>query len=388
VTDQRQMLARAIAAAPVQRRDFSFTPGAMPQPGQASVGMPGSGFRELDTRDPTARMMLAAGIGQTVQDTGRLYGLAETAAGGSGGITQAARGIRAFHGSPHDFDRFRMDRIGTGEGAQVYGHGLYFAEAEDVARSYRDGLAPPSVAIDGVNLGPLGERLGKGLRGGVHSDQIQALGRAGRLTSAEQDALYFLDGASDAATAVQNLRDQAGMVWRGPDAQKIWRERADTLERLVGRVKVTPQGRMYEVNLNVDPTRLLDWDAPIARNSPAVDAMMQARAADAARRGLPGDVAAEQANDALRRIEEGGMTGAGLYRGMAGGTTPADATAMLRDAGIPGIRYLDGGSRAAGDGTRNYVMFDDNLVEILRKYGFFGPAVGAGAAVSQGETQQ
>ena len=34
-----------------------------------------------------------------------------------------ARGIRAFHGSPHDFDRFDISRIGTGEGAQAYGHG-------------------------------------------------------------------------------------------------------------------------------------------------------------------------------------------------------------------------------------------------------------------------
>ena len=37
----------------------------------------------------------------------------------------AAQGIRAFHGSPHDFDAFDLSKIGTGEGAQAYGHGLY-----------------------------------------------------------------------------------------------------------------------------------------------------------------------------------------------------------------------------------------------------------------------
>ena len=37
-------------------------------------------------------------------------------------------GIKAYHSSPHDFDRFDLSKIGTGEGAQVYGHGLYFAE--------------------------------------------------------------------------------------------------------------------------------------------------------------------------------------------------------------------------------------------------------------------
>ena len=36
--------------------------------------------------------------------------------------------IRAYHGSPHDFERFDTSKIGTGEGAQSYGHGLYFAE--------------------------------------------------------------------------------------------------------------------------------------------------------------------------------------------------------------------------------------------------------------------
>ena len=38
------------------------------------------------------------------------------------------QGIRAYHGSPHDFDKFDLSKIGTGEGAQAYGHGLYFAE--------------------------------------------------------------------------------------------------------------------------------------------------------------------------------------------------------------------------------------------------------------------
>src|SRR5215831_15817231 len=49
-------------------------------------------------------------------------------------------GIRAFHGSPYDFDAFSTGHIGTGEGAQVYGHGLYFAGNEATAQTYRDKL--------------------------------------------------------------------------------------------------------------------------------------------------------------------------------------------------------------------------------------------------------
>src|SRR6478752_1118967 len=43
-------------------------------------------------------------------------------------IAKAVMGIKAYHSSPHDFDKFDLKKIGTGEGAQVYGHGLYFAE--------------------------------------------------------------------------------------------------------------------------------------------------------------------------------------------------------------------------------------------------------------------
>ena len=53
---------------------------------------------------------------------------------GAAVIPVPARKIKAYHGSPHDFDEFSTDAIGTGEGAQAYGRGLYFAESEDVAR--------------------------------------------------------------------------------------------------------------------------------------------------------------------------------------------------------------------------------------------------------------
>ena len=49
-------------------------------------------------------------------------------------------GIRAYHGSPYEFDEFKTESIGTGDGTQAFGRGLYFAESEDVARGYRDRL--------------------------------------------------------------------------------------------------------------------------------------------------------------------------------------------------------------------------------------------------------
>ena len=45
--------------------------------------------------------------------------------------------IKAFHGSPHDFKKFDIEKMGTGEGFQVFGKGLYFTDTEKVAQTYK-----------------------------------------------------------------------------------------------------------------------------------------------------------------------------------------------------------------------------------------------------------
>ncbi len=63
---------------------------------------------------------------------------------------KAANGVagafaqRAWHGSPHTFDRFSTEHIGTGEGAQAHGWGLYFAENRMTAEGYRIRLSDRS----------------------------------------------------------------------------------------------------------------------------------------------------------------------------------------------------------------------------------------------------
>lgn len=46
-------------------------------------------------------------------------------------------GFTAYHGSPHDFDQFDASKFGTGEGTAAYGRGLYVAQNENVAKTYR-----------------------------------------------------------------------------------------------------------------------------------------------------------------------------------------------------------------------------------------------------------
>ena len=47
----------------------------------------------------------------------------------------------AWHGSPHDFDTFDLGAIGTGDGNQVHGWGLYFAKDKKVSKQYKDVLS-------------------------------------------------------------------------------------------------------------------------------------------------------------------------------------------------------------------------------------------------------
>ena len=46
----------------------------------------------------------------------------------------------AWHGSPYDFDEFDLGAIGSGEGNQVHGWGLYFAKNKKVSVAYKDVL--------------------------------------------------------------------------------------------------------------------------------------------------------------------------------------------------------------------------------------------------------
>jgi hypothetical protein len=128
-------------------------------------------------------------------------------------------------------------------------------------------------------------------------------------------------------------------------------------------IELNPKGKMYEVSINADPEHFLDWDKPLSEQSEHVkNALAQA--------GM--DLRHDGPQDAY----------AALHSDRAIGDR------LLKQAGIPGIKYLDQGSRGAGEGTHNYVLFDDKTVNILRKYGLAGLLSGAAAdAAFQGKEQ-
>jgi hypothetical protein len=62
---------------------------------------------------------------------------------------------------------------------------------------------------------------------------------------------------------------------------------------------------------------------------------------------------------------ESDMDGAQLYGLLEQNLGKQKATEVMRSVGIPGIKYLDAGSRDAGKGTSNYVVFDDQIPKII-----------------------
>ena len=68
---------------------------------------------------------------------------------------ELAKQVVAYHGSPHSFDSFTTEKMGTGEGAQAFGWGLYFTDLESIARSYAENLGniEAKVYVNGKEIG-------------------------------------------------------------------------------------------------------------------------------------------------------------------------------------------------------------------------------------------
>jgi hypothetical protein len=310
----------------------------------------------------------------------------------------AVMGATVWHGTPHTFDKFDSSKIGTGEGAQAYGHGLYFAESPAVAKSYQ-ALAGPEVHIKGK---PIARVPG----------------------SNEDAAAAWIEDAY--GRGAEPFGDALAMLKRAnpPDAPQI----AAEIKRLAEQgayLKKNP-GSLYKVDLPDEHIgKMLDWDKPITQQPEHVQNALRSMVndvttggadlsrasrdvtrafnpysrdellADAAKRHgftvkdgtlikADGTVIPESAIQSQLQQKQRGKVyeNAGQLYGDLAQINGSDAgvSAVLRNNGIPGVRYLDGGSRATG-GTSNYVVFPGNedILKILERNGMpLPPLIGPG----------
>ena len=269
-------------------------------------------------------------------------------------------GMIAWHGSPHKFDKFSLDKIGTGEGAQAYGHGLYLAESPTVATGYKETLAQrvkDRLTIDGKVVDP-DSMLGRA------AEDIPRIGLQATLQKIDDNIKFNAKYAPDMAEMYRGIREKIASL----DPSRV----------------AVKEGSLYKVDPPDEAiARMLDWDKPLSQQAPAVrDAVAKvmekrAAAAEAERLAMNAQYPARTTHPVLGKIANKPRT-AFDYKGEAAVTElvkelggPDKAAAYFRAQGIPGIRYLDGGSRGAGQGTSNYVVFpgEESLLTILERNG-------------------
>jgi len=233
-----------------------------------------------------------------------------------------------YHGSPHKFEKFDASKIGTGEGAQAYGHGLYFAESPAVAKEYREKLSSTGGAkkLLGNASGDVDEAISEAKRKIGHYQDLIANGGGGAMDRAKSFLQLSEKNLSDLNAMKQGLPENTGALYK-----------VDLPDEVIA--------------------KMLDYDKPV-KDQPLV--------LEAIRSRLPEDMI-----DSFNANVESGISGANAYKNWLwdGGKTEASKAETLKNMGIPGIRYLDGGSRGTGAGTSNFVVFpgEEDALTILER---------------------
>lgn len=276
------------------------------------------------------------------------------------------KGITAFHGSPYDFDKFSTSKLGTGEGHQAYGHGLYFAENEATAKFYRDTIAPSKIGAQ-ADIIPEYFKPGNIIPSyGGGQDKVLKFHSFNKL-----DWVAYVVEVDKAGKVIPGARTR---VHATPPTQK-------EVEKVLGK----GMGKMYEVEIKAGRENLLDWDKPLSGQPESVRTAIEGLMSPQEKRHLanwkapawslkPGESPNIKYEDAIDVGTIYGLLSAshkGGARGLSGD---------LLAGGVRGIKYLDQVSRGAGKGTSNFVVFDDETIEIIKKYGI-AALVGGGAGL-------
>lgn len=272
----------------------------------------------------------------------------------------------AYHGSPHDFDEFKLNKIGTGEGAQSYGWGLYFAGSKEVAKHYRDSLSEDRLLVG------RGKEVLDAPKNETEKFVKSIIGRAFDLMGDDKEQAYSY--ARDMIDRFPTEYKDA-MKARGINPKEASALVDELIESGVTRKK---KGTIYKADIP-DDSEYLNYDKKISEQPKIQEAFPPNKARQIIKEWEKGagEPFTEVSSSKPQNFYD--MTGKELYATLADlenykgvkdyGEQSKNASLRLsQEFGIPGIKYLDQESRGEGKGTSNYVVFDDKLVKIMNKY--------------------
>lgn len=247
----------------------------------------------------------------------------------------------AWHGSPHDFDTFDLGAIGTGEGNQAHGWGLYFAKNREVAQAYKDVLGIDSVEIIS---GDTKYRLNDDIE--WYDNKTKSIIDAENPLSM---ALTTLSEEGESTKAIKNLTDF------------IKSKKDNKSDYVVAQVKRAEQAiqilkdnhfdthqwnTMFEVDIP-ENEYLLNEQENIEKQSPIVKKAVS-------------KISNELNSSVLNNSNLSGKEFYKLLSKELGGDRLASKS--LNEHGIKGITY-----EGVEDG-RCYVVFDDKAIKVIKKY--------------------
>jgi hypothetical protein len=250
-------------------------------------------------------------------------------------------GATAYHGTPHTIrGKFDISKVGTGEGAQAYGHGMYFAENPNVAIQYKNILSKPEFT-----------KTGEG---------IELRGQLPRMLDESYSELVAKNGIQQ--TNYGDVTDIVGqrLDRQMKDALKAndmdWYNKTADMKLDLARFKENPPsnvGNLYKVDIPDEYIpKMVQFETPLSEMDEKLASVIKP---------LQEQLKNQPNPDLFKNAKSVGDV---IQYSNAIGLNPH---IPLQEAGYKGIRYLDEGSRVAGKGTSNYVVFDPTDVKILEK---------------------
>lgn len=270
---------------------------------------------------------------------------------------------RAYAGSPAKFDKFSLSAIGSGEGVQVHGWGLYFAKDRDVAKSYKEKLSKPLNRPYNYDITLNGEQLDRNDRRYIELNFLAVWWRNDKNTPLKQvyeDFKGFVQN-SDYNPSNKERYEQKLKVLEGIDFDKVQIE------------TVTPgvTGQLSEVEIPEDDV-LLDEQKSFGEQPKKVQEGILALSEDY-----------EVLSQLTNQDNWGRITGREIYEKLSAELAVADGeieqdergaytynedyynrqtSILLNEYGIKGITY-----EGRQDG-RCYVVFDDKAISLIERY--------------------
>ena len=271
-----------------------------------------------------------------------------------------------YHGSPHNFENFSTENIGTGEGAQSFGWGLYFTNQEGIARFYADSLANNDKRISLMAKKDFLKTRKKSLRDVENKEKYEA--RINRnikhftkeLKQAQKEndesQIKFYEGLIDDSIKQLDESERQSLI-------ESFKKDIENINNEIAELGKSMKNNRNLYSVEIPDEGYLLWDKEYsAKELEGIKKALYDRILD---EYFGGDK--ESAQYEVDAIFDTGSTGEELYHSIQHelGSDKA-ASLFLKDLGYVGIDYpANTIAGKAVEGERNYVIFDDFDIKIV-----------------------